>query len=114
MKAPAFVLAIAGILAAVACQRPAARESRIDAQLASEIARIKAIDNHAHPVRPVAEGEKPDDEYDALPVESLERSSEPVRMRSGSAELMEARRELFHGDKASAIRSGGQNYAVRI
>ena len=32
----------------------------------AEIAKVKAIDNHAHPLRVVAEGERPDEEYDAL------------------------------------------------
>ena len=64
-----------------ACEKPPAA---VDPQLASEIAAIKAIDNHAHPVRPVAPGETPDAEYDALPVESLEAQSDPIRTRSGS------------------------------
>ncbi|MGA3204206.1 MAG: hypothetical protein ABSF12_17080, partial [Bryobacteraceae bacterium] len=53
----------------------------IDPQLASEIAKIKAIDNHAHPVRP---GDPPDTDFDALPVDHLDPYSEPVRTRSGS------------------------------
>jgi hypothetical protein len=30
-----------------------------------EIDQIQAIDNHAHPVCPVAQGEQPDKDYDA-------------------------------------------------
>lgn len=66
----------------------------IDAQLAAEIAKIKAIDNHAHPVRPVFGNDK-DTDYDALPVETMEPSTEPVRTREGSPLVVEAWRQLF-------------------
>src|SRR5260370_26810718 len=104
---------LAGFLVLTACT-PDVRPSRIDPQLAAEIARIKAIDNHAHPVRPVAQGEKPDDEYDAMPVETLEPSSDPVRLRPKSPELLDAQRRLFGGDKAKAARTYGQDYAVKV
>lgn len=50
---------------------------QIDPQIAAEITKIKAIDNHAHPVS-AAGG---DTGYDALPVEHMEPYTEPVRMR---------------------------------
>ena len=57
-------------LAALGCgaRQPgsATAGSDIDESLAQEIAKIKAVDNHAHPVRPVAEGQPPDMEFDAL------------------------------------------------
>lgn len=99
---------------ALASCKPDPERDIIDPQLASRIARIKAIDNHAHPVRPTLNGEKPDDEYDALPVESLEAQSDPVRERPGSPELIEAHRAVFGGDKAKAARSYGRDYAVRV
>src|SRR5258708_7139522 len=106
---------LAGILVFLAaCSAPDARQARVDPQLAAEIARIKAIDNHAHPVRPTLPGEKPDDEYDALPVETLEASSDPVRNRPNSPELLEAHRQIFRGDKAKAARTYGQDYAVKV
>jgi hypothetical protein len=78
-------------LAGVACERVEPVETRIhgdvDPELASEITRIKAIDNHAHPVRPVAAGEAPDMEFDALPVDHLEPASDPVRTRPHPATL---------------------------
>lgn len=104
----------AGCVLLAACSAPVPQDSRVDPQLAAEIARIKAIDNHAHPVRPTPPGEKPDDEYDALPVETLEPSSDPVRTRPGAPELIEAHRRLFHGDRAQAARTYGQDYAVRV
>ena len=71
-----------------------APSARVDAQLSAEIDQIQAIDNHAHPVRPVAQGEAPDKDYDALPVENLEPESDPVPMRSGARELADAHRSL--------------------
>ncbi len=52
----------------------------IDMQLAAEIAKIKAIDNHAHPVL-AAEGDR---EFDALPVDNMEPQSDPVALRPGA------------------------------
>src|SRR5271168_2038180 len=66
----------------------------IDSQLANEIAKIKAIDNHAHPVRPTWGSDK-DTDFDALPVESMDPYTEPVRTRAGSPLALEASRALF-------------------
>ena len=74
--------------------RPAGAQLPIDSQLAAEIARIKAIDNHAHPVRPTFGNDK-DVDYDALPVETMEPSTEPVRTRQGSPLALEASQALF-------------------
>jgi uncharacterized protein len=73
---------------------PLAAQLPIDSQLASEIAKIKAIDNHAHPVRPTWGSDK-DTDYDALPVESMDPYTEPVRTRDGSGVALEASRALF-------------------
>src|ERR1700689_1016607 len=62
--------------------------------LAPEIARIRAIDNHAHPVRVVGSGEQ-DREFDALPVDNMEPSSDPVYLRPGAPGIVEAWRALF-------------------
>lgn len=66
----------------------------IDSQLAAEIAKIRAFDNHAHPVRPVSGGDK-DTEYDALPVDNMEPSTDSVRVRDGSPVILDAWRQLF-------------------
>src|SRR5580658_9798361 len=106
------ILAIS-ILVLASCG-PAPERDRVDPQLASRIASIKAVDNHAHPVRPTLNGEEPDKEYDALPVESLEAQSDPVRERAGSPELIEAHSAIFGGDKAKAAQTYGRDYAVRV
>jgi predicted TIM-barrel fold metal-dependent hydrolase len=96
--------AAVSILFLAACTR--------EPSLLDDINKIKAIDNHAHPVRPVAAGEKPDDEYDALPVETLEPQSDPVRDRPGSPDILAAHRAIFNGDKATAQKNS--DYAVRV
>jgi predicted TIM-barrel fold metal-dependent hydrolase len=55
-----------------------------DAGLLSEIQQIRAIDNHAHPVRFTAQGEPSDRFYDALPVDNLEPGSDPLIYRPGA------------------------------
>jgi hypothetical protein len=62
--------------------------------IAADIARIRAIDNHAHPVRVVGPGEQ-DREFDALPVDNMEPSSDPVYLRPGAPGILEAWRALF-------------------
>ncbi len=97
-----------------ACARSPEQTASVDPQIASEIASIKAIDNHAHPVRPTSAGEKPDTEYDALPVDSLEAQSDSVRSRPGSPALLEAHRAVLQGDKAAALKTYGQDYALKV
>jgi uncharacterized protein len=75
----------------LACAPFAGTQLQIDPAIAAEIAKIKAIDNHAHPVLP-ASG---DTGYDALPVEHMDPYTEPVRTRAGSPLAAEASRQLF-------------------
>jgi hypothetical protein len=62
--------------------------------IAAEIARIRAIDNHAHPVRVVAAGEQ-DREFDALPVDNMEPASDPLYLRPGAPGILDAWRTLY-------------------
>ena len=86
----------------------------IDADLAREIAAIKAIDNHAHPVRPTAEGEAPDREFDALPVDDLVAQSDPERQRATSQTVTRAGQELFGGDRKAVRAAHPQDYATWV
>jgi len=71
MKLPAILLlALSGVGRA---------QAQVDPALAAVIQSTRAIDNHAHPLRYVAEGEKRDDEYDALPCDTLEQAPGPLR-----------------------------------
>src|SRR5262245_16136520 len=89
-------------------------DTGIDPQLAQEIAKIKAVDNHAHPVRPTAAGQPADIEFDALPVDNLEAQSDPARQRPKAPIVVEAGTQLFHGDKAGVIRSHSTDYATWV
>ena len=66
-------------------------QEKIDPELATEIAKIRAIDNHAHPVR----NDPKDIDFDALPVENIEPSSDPVRSRPDNPEISDAWQALF-------------------
>lgn len=80
-------------------------QTSADSQLVSAIAKIKAIDNHAHPLRYVAPGEKPDDEFDALPLDAIGPMPLPVRVNPGNLEFIEAWRDLYgykHDDMSQA------------
>jgi predicted TIM-barrel fold metal-dependent hydrolase len=108
--------AFAALIATAACTGRSSG-ALVDPEIAGEIAQIKAIDNHAHPVRPTAQGETPDNEYDALPVDNLEAQSDPIRQRPNSPEVADARIKLFGADKGAkeaAMRTHGAEYATWI
>ena len=93
------------LILALMLPRPQAAQTTADPQLVAEIAKIKAIDNHAHPLRFVAEGDKPDDEYDALPLEGLAPFALPPRLNPANPEFIGAWRALFgykHDDMSEA------------
>ena len=71
-----------------------AREGAIDSGIAAEIQRIRAIDNHAHPVKNVLAG-PPDREFDALPVDNMEPASDPLNLRPDAPGAAEAAKQLF-------------------
>ena len=110
MRLVCFLALLAGVGPAALAQLP------IDSQLAAEIAKIKAIDNHAHPVRPTFGSDK-DVDYDALPVETMEPATDPVRTRQGSPVALEASHALFgnakdfHERKRQVLAERGAGYA---
>jgi len=69
-----------------------------DAQLLAEINEIKAIDNHAHPMKYVANGEKADDEYDALPLEAIDPFPLPTRLSPVNPEFINAWKLFYNYD----------------
>src|SRR5258708_18247770 len=70
-------------------------QTRVDTDLLNEISKIKAIDNHAHPLKYVAAGEKPDDEFDALPLDAIVPFPLPVRLSPSNAEFIRAWHDLY-------------------
>lgn len=65
-----------------------------DPQLLAEINKIKAIDNHSHPPRVVAPGEK-DDEFDALPCDPLEPTDPTTISRPANPQFLAAWKALY-------------------
>ena len=74
---------------------PIQSQTRMDQELLNEIMKIKAIDNHAHPLKYVAEGEKPDDEFDALPLDAIVAFPLPVRLNPTNPEFIHAWHDLY-------------------
>ncbi|HEY8205184.1 MAG TPA: amidohydrolase family protein [Pyrinomonadaceae bacterium] len=80
-------------------------QAGVDRDLLNEINKIKAIDNHAHPLKYVAQGEKPDDEFDALPLDVITPFPLPVRLNPTNAEFIRAWHDLYgyaHHDMSEA------------
>jgi predicted TIM-barrel fold metal-dependent hydrolase len=82
-----------------------AAQTTVDRELAAAISKIRAIDNHAHPLRYVPAGEKADDEFDALPLDAIGPIPLPVRLNPTNTEFITAWRELYgykHDDMSDA------------
>src|SRR5580692_11707954 len=84
-----FLLFFFGLLTAAAAQAQTA-----DPALMAEIHKIRAIDNHSHPPRVVAPGEK-DDEFDALPCDPLEPTDSNTRTRPDNPQYLAAWKDLW-------------------
>jgi hypothetical protein len=70
------------------------RAQTADPQLLAEINKIKAIDNHSHPPKVVAPGEK-DDDFDALPCDPLEPSDPTTVSRPENPQYVAAWKALY-------------------
>jgi len=90
-------LTFRGLVLAIICFSaiPVDAQTRADADLLAEISKIKAIDNHAHPLKYVAPGEKPDDEFDALPLDAITAFPLPLRLSPTNAEFIRAWHDLY-------------------
>jgi predicted TIM-barrel fold metal-dependent hydrolase len=71
-----------------------AHPQKPDPQLLAEINKIKAIDNHSHPPKLVAQGEK-DDDMDALPCDPLEPSDPTTVSRPENPQYLAAWKALY-------------------
>ena len=60
----------------------ATAQAPVDSALLRYIQSIKAVDNHAHPMRPHLPGTGPDTEFDALPLDGLSSVPVPAMMRT--------------------------------
>jgi predicted TIM-barrel fold metal-dependent hydrolase len=106
MKFSAGCASVVLCLLCASCAPPPGQRTQADPQIAREIDSIKAIDNHAHPVRLLNEGEH-DADVDALPVEMMEVYEPlPVPLRP---ENFEPAKQAMR-DKARMIREKGDSY----
>ncbi len=92
----------AALLALTGCNQTAPPAA--DPDLSAGIQHIRAIDNHAHPVRFTAPGEPPDRFFDALPVDNMEPQSDPVNLRPNAPAIIEAWRALYSAGGVDAAR----------
>jgi predicted TIM-barrel fold metal-dependent hydrolase len=89
---PAYLVIVVALLA-VAVSGPV-RAQTADPALMAEIHKIRAIDNHSHPPRVVAGGEK-DDEFDALPCDPLEPTEANTMTRPENPAYLAAWKDLW-------------------
>jgi predicted TIM-barrel fold metal-dependent hydrolase len=82
--------------------RAAHAQSPVDSGLAAYIATIRAIDGHAHPMRPVVPGAPVDTEYDALPLDGIPPFPVPWRLTLEAPVWSRAARVLYGSDSAEA------------
>lgn len=95
-----LVLLLLGFAFIIQSDSQTGAQSKPDQQLLSEIAKIKAIDNHAHPLQVVSLGQTDDEE---TYVSTLEPLDIPVRLRPNNPEYILAWRSLYgykHHDMA--------------
>ena len=91
------------VLAALACTQSAL--PTIDPSIQAEVDTIKAIDDHAHPVRFVAAGQPADRLFDALPVDTAT-FEEPRQYPRGIDTVIVNGRVVLHEGKRTAERPG--------
>ncbi|HWC74785.1 MAG TPA: hypothetical protein VG454_12700, partial [Gemmatimonadales bacterium] len=90
---------------------PASAQGPVDSALAHYITTIPAIDNHAHPMRPVRPGEPADTEFDALPLDGIPAFPVPWRLTPDAPVWGRAARALY-GKEAGDTGSSGR--AARV
>lgn len=73
-----------------------AAQAPVDAELARYINSIRAIDDHAHPMRPVPPGAPADTEYDALPLDGIPPFDLPNRLKPDDPIWRQAQQALYN------------------
>ena len=82
--------------AIVALPTSGSAQAPMDSALARYINGIRAIDDHAHPMRPVAPGAPADSEFDALPLDGIPPFDLPNRLRADDPIWRAAQHALYH------------------
>ncbi len=84
------------VLLFLATSAPAVAQVPIDSALARYINGVRAIDDHAHPMRPVRPGAPADTEYDALPLDGIPSFDMPNRLKADDQVWRAAQNALYH------------------
>ena len=91
---PRLWLVLAALSLLVGCNHSDSSHLYVDSSIASELRQIHAIDNHAHPVKVVSDGET-DHDYDALPMEGIEDTAMAAPLSEGNPYFVQAWQALF-------------------
>jgi predicted TIM-barrel fold metal-dependent hydrolase len=105
VKLGALALAVTTALGICSPSGHVHAQAGIDRDLLADITKIKAIDNHAHPLKYVADGEPADTEFDALPLDAIAAFPLPVRLSPANPEFIRAWHDLYdykHSDMSEA------------
>jgi predicted TIM-barrel fold metal-dependent hydrolase len=92
------IIALSASLSMAAAPEPGAAQAPVDAALARYIAGIRAIDDHAHPMRPVAAGAPADTDFDALPLDGIPSFDMPNRLKADDPIWRDAQSALYRID----------------
>lgn len=106
VRTPSAGSVVLAALAVLLTCAPLTAQSAVDRDLARYIATIRAIDNHAHPMRPIPPGAPPDTEYDALPLDGIPNFPLPWRLTLASPVWSRAARALY-GEAAGDTGAAG-------
>lgn len=87
-------LAVVAALTAACANGPA--QPGVDPSLARYINSIHAIDDHAHPMRPVQQGAPADTDFDALPLDGIPPFDLPARLEPDDPIWRQAQNALYH------------------
>jgi hypothetical protein len=101
-------------LTAVVCVLSACSKPSISSDIEAELEHTKTIDNHAHPERVVAPGER-DRDFDALPADAVTDLALPVAARPDNPMYAQAHKALFgDSNKVDVERLRGDSYPVWV
>jgi uncharacterized protein len=90
------VASCGGLLVLLLVTPGASAQAPVDSALARYINGIRAIDNHAHPMRPIPAGVAADSEYDALPLDGIPPFDVPARLKPDDPIWRAAQNALYH------------------
>jgi predicted TIM-barrel fold metal-dependent hydrolase len=93
-------LRIITAVAVAAFPSDAHAQAPVDAALARYINGIRAIDQHAHPMRPIPAGAPADSEFDALPLDGIPAFELPSRLKPENLIWREAQSALYRVDRS--------------